>query len=324
MASTPQHIDELTSLPMERNCSVGRTVDIIGDGWSFMILRECYFGVRRFKDFQSILGLPRGTLAARLAALTEQGLLRQVQYSERPVRYEYRLTAMGFDLYPVMLAMLAFGDKWLYPGEQPPLRLFHRCGQECHPIVACSHCGREIDPARVRYRPGPGAGRSPVSRLNKSRRAADPTALERRRPSAVARTLKIIGDRWSFMVIREAFFGVHRFDEFQQQLGIAPNILADRLNRFTEEGVLTRVKYQELPDRYEYRLTPKGRDLLGPFIAMLRWGDRWLSGGQPPLILTHVDCGADFEPTVACDRCGEPIRAHEMRYKLRYSPPATG
>lgn len=304
-----------------RNCSVSRTVDIIGDGWSFMILRESYFGVRRFKAFQTILGLPRGTLAARLAGLTEQGLLRKIQYSNRPPRYEYRLTRMGFDLYPVMLTMLRFGDKWLSEPEGPPLQLKHNCGAECQPIVACSNCGMEVHAREVRYRPGPGAGIEPVTGMNKRRRSADPTALERRRPSSVARTLKIIGDRWSFLVIREAFFSVRRFDDFQKRLSIASNVLSDRLTRFVEEGILSRELYRALPERYEYRLTDKGLDLYGPFIAMLRWGDTWLSAGKPPLIVTHTRCGADFEPTVSCNQCKRPILAHEMSYQTRYIPP---
>src|SRR5215470_5565397 len=97
----------------ERNCSVGRTVAILSDSWAFLILRESYFGATRFETFQSALGIPRQTLTQRLRMLTARGLLRRVQYSDRPKRSEYRLTSMGIDLYPVMLALLAFGDKWL-------------------------------------------------------------------------------------------------------------------------------------------------------------------------------------------------------------------
>jgi DNA-binding HxlR family transcriptional regulator len=309
--------------PLERNCSVGRTVNIIGDGWSFMILREGYFGVRRFKHFQSMLGLPRGTLSARLSALTEQGLLRKVQYSERPPRSEYRLTMMGFDLYSVMLSLLAFGDKWLAGGEPPPLKMFHiACYSECHPFVACSACGEEIRATRLKYRDGPGAGWAPMAIPKKSRRSVDPTVLERRRPSSVARALQVIGDRWSFMVVREAFFGVRRFDDWQARLGIAPNILSDRLKRFVNFGIFDRIRYQTQPERFEYRLTDMGRDLIGPFAAMLRWGDQWLSGNNPPLIHTHLDCGHDFTPKVVCDHCREPITAAAMRYEMAYPEPA--
>jgi DNA-binding HxlR family transcriptional regulator len=97
----------------ERNCSVGRTVAILSDGWAFLVLRECYFAATRFETFQAALGIPRATLAQRLRDLTVGRLLRRVQYSQRPKRFEYRLTQMGIELYPVMLALLAFGDKWL-------------------------------------------------------------------------------------------------------------------------------------------------------------------------------------------------------------------
>lgn len=308
----------------ERNCSVGRTIDVIGgDGWTFMVLRECYFNVRKFEKFQQILGLPRTTLAARLNSLTVQGLLRQVQYSDKPPRYEYELTRMGIDLYPVMLALMAFGDRWLAGKEGKPLQLVHNvCGKQCSALVICSECRQELDAHRVTYRDGPGAGTSPMRPGQRGRRSADPTALERRRPSSVARSLKVIGDRWSFMVIREGFFRVKRFDELQSRLGIAPNILADRLARLVAEGIFVKVKYQSLPDRYEYKFTPKGKGLFGPLLAMLRWGDDWLAGGEPPLLLTHMDCGKDFKPVVACDQCREALVATQMRYQMNYRDPA--
>jgi len=306
----------------ERNCSVGRTIDVIGDGWTFMVLRECYFGVTRFEQFKAMLGLPRTTLASRLRRLTAAGILRQAPYSAHPSRLEYRLTRAGIDLYPVMLALMSFGDKRLAGRKGKPLQLVHRtCGKHCSAIVICSECETEILPQRVSYRDGPGAGMSPVRVAHSTRRSADPAALERRRPSSVARALQVIGDRWSFMIIREAFFRVRRFDDLQAQLGIAPNILSDRLGRLVASGVFRRVRSKANPGRYEYRFTDKGLDLFGPMIAMLRWGDTWLSGGKPPLILTHVDCGKDFEPLVACDQCLRGLAAHDMRYVMNYRDP---
>ena len=306
----------------ERNCSVGRTIDVIGDGWSFMILRECYFGVRRFEKFHEMLRLPRTTLTARLRKLTSQGVLRRHVYSERPVRYEYRLTKIGMALYPVMLALMSFGDRWLKGADAKPLQLIHAtCGKPCTARVGCSHCHGEIVATRTSYRDGPGKGTTQIEPGRRGRRSADPTALERRRPSSVARALQVIGDRWRFMIIREAFFRARRFDEFETKLGIAPNILSDRLSRLVADGVFERVRYQVQPERFEYRFTAMGKDLFGSMIAMLRWGDDWLSGDEPPLILTHLDCGADFDPTICCDQCGEPLVATDMRYKMNYPNP---
>ena len=310
----------------ERNCSVGRTVAILSDSWAFLVLRESYFGATRFDTFQSALGIPRQTLTERLRTLTAQGLLRRVQYSARPQRSDYRLTSMGIDLYPVMLALLAFGDKWLVPaGRNPPIYLVHNvCGHVCRPIAACLHCKQEVSARTVSYRDGPGAGVTPVIDAKRNRRSSDSAVLDRGRPSSVAQTLKVIGDRWSFMVIREAFFGIRQFDELQSKLGIASNILTDRLGRLVSEGIFVRRKYQDLPERFEYRLTDKGKDLYGPLIAMLRWGDRWLSRDEPPLILTHRDCGSDFNPTVVCDHCHAPLKATDMSYRLNYRPTADG
>ena len=305
----------------ERNCSVGRTVGILSDTWAFLVLRESYFAATRFETFQSALGIPRATLTQRLRMLTTQGLLRRVQYSQRPKRFEYRLTAMGIDLYPVMMALLAFGDKWLKKTAKPPIYLVHNlCGEVCRPMVACSHCEEEVNTRTVSYRDGPGAGVTPVVDAKRNRRPSDPSVLDRGRPSSVAQTLKVIGDRWSFMVIREAFFGVRRFDDLQNKLGIAPNILTDRLDRLVAEGIFKRRKYQDLPERYEYPLTEKGKDLYGPLIAMLRWGDTWLARGEVPLILKHKDCGEDFNPSVVCDHCRMPLKAKDMSYRLNYRP----
>jgi DNA-binding HxlR family transcriptional regulator len=294
----------------------------LSDSWAFLILRECYFGARRFQEFQSALGLPRPTLTQRLRRLTAQGLLRRVQYSEHPKRSEYRLTDKGIDMYPVMLSLLAFGDKWLAGSAKPPIYLVHNaCGCVCRPTVACSHCRAEVNVRTVEYRDGKGAGTSRVRQPRRNRRSSDASVLDRGRPSSVARTLKVIGDRWSFMVIREAFFGVRRFDQLQNKLGIASNILTDRLNRLVADGIFSRTKYQDLPERFEYPLTEKGKDLYGPLIAMQRWGDRWLSNGKPPLVLRHKACGNDFDPMVICDQCRQPLRAADMSYKLNYTLP---
>jgi DNA-binding HxlR family transcriptional regulator len=307
----------------ERHCSVGRTIDVIGDGWTFMVLRECYFGIKRFDAFKEALGLPRTTLSHRLKSLTAIGILKKTRYQTRPLRFEYRLTEAGLELYSVMLALMSFGDRWLAGGQQKPLQLVHRtCGQPCTAEVICSACHAPILPQQVTYREGPGAGSRPMRIRATTRRSADSTALERHRPSSVARALQVIGDRWSFMILREAFLKTRRFDDLQTRLGITPNILADRLNRLVAADVFTRVQYQTGPDRFEYRFTPRGRDLYGPMLVMLHWGDRWLSAGKPPLLLTHTACGQDFHAVVACDGCGGDLRAHEMRYVMHYTVPA--
>ena len=320
-ASRSQPVPQL----FERNCSVGRTISIMSDAWSFLVIREAFFGAQRFEQFRTALGLPRGTLAERLKRLTVRGIFRQVHYSANSSRAEYHLTRCGMELYPSFVALIRFGDRWLSGPEGPPLRLIHAtCGADCEPYVACSHCLGEVKANRVRYRDGPGAGRTPVEPAKRARRTAESASFSRGRPSSVSRSLEIIGDRWSFLILREAFFGVRRFDQMQTELRIAPNILTERLGRLVTRGVFARVKYQDLPERYEYRLTEMGKDLYGAFITMGAWGDRWLSAGDPPLVLTHLDCGHDFSAVVVCDKCRKPIEAPDMRYRLNYDPAQYG
>ena len=302
---------------MERACSVRRTVEIVLDPWTFLILREAFFGVRRFDRFQARLGIPRQTLSQRLSALDGHGILVTGTRTGERGR-QYFLTDRGKDLFPTMLSLMEFGDRWLAGGAPPPLQLGHlSCGNDCHPVTACSACAGAVDARDVAFRDGPGAGFAPAEPRIRSRRSANPALFERVRPCSVARSLAIIGDRWSFLVLREGWFGVRRFDELREKLGIAPNILADRLSRLVDAGVFRRAPYGA-GERSEYRFTPMGRDLYRPMIVMMAWGDRWLAEGRAPLRLRHRTCGGDFTPQVLCSACHQPLRAQDTRYRLRY------
>ena len=124
---------------------------------------------------------------------------------------------------------------------------------------------------------------------------------------SVAQCLEIVGDWWTLLVVRDAFLGVRRFDDFQARLGISRNILNQRLNHLVETGVLARVPYQEHPPRAEYRLTDKGRDLFHVITAMRQWGDRWAAPDGAPLRLRHNDCGRIVKAVPICSHCGEPL-----------------
>ncbi len=129
---------------------------------------------------------------------------------------------------------------------------------------------------------------------------------------AVGNTLEIIGERWTLLVLREAFLGVRRFEQLQRHTGMARNILSDRLNTLVAHGVLTRELYQERPQRYEYRLTDKGLDLYPAIVAIMRWGDQHLADGEAaPLVLRHT-CGHDAAPYLACAHCAERVDPREI------------
>jgi DNA-binding HxlR family transcriptional regulator len=130
---------------------------------------------------------------------------------------------------------------------------------------------------------------------------------------SIARTLEIVGEWWTLLIIRDAFFGVRRFDDFQRDLAISRNILSDRLGTLVEHGILDRRRYQDHPERHEYVLTDKGRDLYPVIVTLMRWGDRWESPEGAPLRLVHEPCGHDSEATVVCAHCGELLDPRHVR-----------
>lgn len=132
-------------------------------------------------------------------------------------------------------------------------------------------------------------------------------------PCSIARSLSVVGDRWTLLVLRECFLGVRRFEEFQEHLGMARHRLADRLGRLVDEGVLRKEPYQEKPLRHEYRLTDKGKDLYPVLLSLVRWGDRWMDQGKgPPVVYRHKTCGHMTTPVLACSECGETLIARDV------------
>lgn len=134
------------------------------------------------------------------------------------------------------------------------------------------------------------------------------------RPPAVLGTLAIFSDPWSFAILMESYFGVRRFDDFQHNLQISRNVLTKRLATLVDEDILRRELYQSRPDRYEYRLTPKGRALYPIFLAMQRWGEEWTPAGRPQgWRLVHTSCGQETRPRMACDVCSLPVQVSDVR-----------
>ena len=142
----------------EEPCSLARTIGVIGDRWTLLILRECFLRTRRFEGFQSALGITRHLLAERLKKLVRQGVLRRIPYQESPKRYEYILTQKGLDLYPVMMALVHWGDTHMVDECGRPLLHEHRkCGKLFDPVMVCSECGEPLLAKEVHTHPGPGA-----------------------------------------------------------------------------------------------------------------------------------------------------------------------
>ena len=128
---------------------------------------------------------------------------------------------------------------------------------------------------------------------------------------STAQALELVGEWWTLLIVRDAFFGVRRFDEFQRRLGVSRSVLTNRLNRLVEEGILETRAYETRPLRVEYLLTQKGEDLFPVLVALQQWGDRWASA-KPPVVLRHRGCGKLSRPYLVCSSCGERVAARDM------------
>ena len=139
----------------EQLCSIAAALQLIGDRWSLLILRDAFRGVRRFDELAADLGIARNLLADRLQKLVDYGILVKQPYQQRPVRYEYRLSAKGIDLSPALVALMRWGDKHVI--ESPPVVLVHdRCGTPLEQTLSCPHCDEAVTPKAIKSRPGPG------------------------------------------------------------------------------------------------------------------------------------------------------------------------
>ncbi|MHA3982208.1 winged helix-turn-helix transcriptional regulator [Acinetobacter venetianus] len=133
-------------------------------------------------------------------------------------------------------------------------------------------------------------------------------------PCSVARTLSVLGDRWTMLILRNAFMGVRRFDDFQRSLGLTRHVLSERLKRLVEHEILVKVPYVQRQERFEYQLSEKGLDLYPIILAMVQWADKWMDLGMgKPLEFTHKSCGKKINPKVVCSECNDAIHVQDVR-----------
>jgi DNA-binding HxlR family transcriptional regulator len=144
-------------------CSIARTLDVAGEWWSPLILRDVTYGVRRFAEIQADLGISANVLADRLESLVREGLLETHVYQQRPERHEYALTEKGADLTPALIALMQWGDRWKWKGGVGPVQVLHEdCGHEIKVELRCEHCAREVPVDSLRARARRGVTKAPT------------------------------------------------------------------------------------------------------------------------------------------------------------------
>lgn len=310
--SSPERIDRYPPEGFVRHSSQSETIEILSDTWTYLIIREAFFGAKRFAEFHNALKIPRATLSKRLAKLESVKVLERLGEAGKGEHRPYFLTERGIDLYPITLAMMAFGDLWLCEGT-PPLALFHKdCRSWFSPRVVWQETGELINAKRVRVRIPSDYWIPRSDKLVRQRRATWDGSVQGRRPCSVERMLSIVGDRWTFLILQEFFHGNHRFDDFAKNLMIGPNILSGRLANLQRAHFIERI-----PGNNGYRLTAKGLDIYGPMILMKIWGERWLRQNQKNFEFVDNQ-NRSLTPIAICSSCHGPLHARNVSYVCNY------
>jgi DNA-binding HxlR family transcriptional regulator len=306
--------DKSVPAGLQRDCSIARTLEVLGSSWAFLVIREAFFGARRFNEFAERLRCSRSTLSRALQDLVAEEVLRSVPDSADAGRGGYALTPSGLDLYGVFLGLMAFGDRWLWD-TVPPVALFHLpcrswfSGRTVwrRDLVAVEPRGVDVFVDDDYWVPIP-------TRAPRRRRASADGRAHSTRPCTVEASLETIGDRWTFLVLREFFHGNHGFDEIQRNIGIASNILAGRLRRLTADGVLLKSDY----GRSSYSLSLMGLDLYPSLLLMKEWGDQWRLDGEPRIHLRRAGGTSDESVVVVCSACQAVVSPTDVRYVTNY------
>ena len=315
MPKPPPETKQPTSSDLIRSSQTALAFEVLGDRWRWLIIRDLFLGFRRFEELRRRTGAARGTLTSRLNKLIQHGVAYKHAYQSGPIRYEYRLTDKGYGLFPLCMLVWAWETKWTQDHDKLPDMLFHRaCGRSTHPELRCPRCQQVIDARDVDYVPGPGAKAHTTKTAGSQRRRQPKTPHAEGVDSSFFHTVDIMADRWTGMVLAAIWFRKYRYDDIAETIGIATNILSDRLKGLTDAGVLERRAYRTHPTRYEYRLTEKGRDLYGFTLMLHQWADEWLVGPEGPGLHLHHKCGERLGGIVTCSECGRPLDRGEVSY----------
>ncbi|WP_228803612.1 winged helix-turn-helix transcriptional regulator [Nocardia higoensis] len=289
--------------------AIAVTLGALGDEWNLWILRFAVEGCRRYGDWFARGAISNSVLTGRLAQLTELGLFERVEYSPRPVRYEYVLTARGRGVWPILLAMWAWEQEWAPESGTPLPIMWHRtCGERFAPRLTCRACGAAAAGREVSAALGPSGewSRSVPASIGRRRSATRPSQV-------LPHTMELLGNRWSAAMLGALFLGAHRFGELSERTSAPPAMVADRLRRFEDLGVVETSPNPVRPDWVTYDLTAKGAAFFPVIALMIDWGQRWFRAPEgPAIVFTHTVCGNDFHPWLACGHCARELRAGQV------------
>ena len=288
-------------------------LDIIGDRWTLLILRDIFMARHRFEELRVYTGASKATLSRRLESLVNADVLYKTPGERGSKRLEYHLTEKGKGLFGGSMLAWQWESRWFDCARNSlPHTLFHsECGKEFQPKAVCAHCQTELKIDDVMW---PEVQQSLVPQLemirstNKQRRVRA-ELLQQGADPRLAQIADLIGDRWTLLLLIAAFLGIRRNDGFASQLHIASNILSQRLNMLVTAEIFTRRAYQHNPPRFEYHLTEKARSLY-PLIMFLRqWAMSHQNLNEP---LLHKCCKQPLQIKVVCCECEGELKPGQV------------
>ncbi len=294
--------------------------ELAADRWGFLVILGAFNGNRRFQDWERSAGFTPSVLANRLRHMVSVGVLRQRPIESSGERMEYLLTDKGLGLHPWALAVWRWERDWHKSVPAPeddrfPLLVHRSCNTETTPQFVCDCCAAPLEPEAVAWRPGPGLDKNNYLAGLTSRRVENTSGKTRLKFAGGA--FDLIGDRWTLALMVALFQGVRRYEALRAELGVSTNILAVRLKRMVEDGLIVRQPQGGPSERFEYSLTDKGRALYPVILCLTQWADRWLSGNRGVRFhMHHAMCGADCRTEVRCDVCAQPLTPHDVMVRV--------
>ena len=305
------------------NHAIAQGLEVIGDRWTLLILRDCFLGRYRFEEFRRNIGISKATLVRRLERLIDEDIVVKKPYSENKNRFEYRLTQKGNALYPASLLAWQWEAEWCSQEQglatQPIAKhLVHAtCQHKLIPKAVCAHCSDEFTLSDIKLASKLIDKRDQllqIKSISKQRRVRVLVNSEQYDPSLTT-VSDLIGDRWTLLILIAAFLGVNRYDDFLNQLKIASNILSARLKLLFESDIFTKHHYQSNPPRYEYKLTDKGKSLYMIVMTLRDWVIRWSNNPEHHEALVHSACNQPLKIAVQCSCCNVAPTQSEVYFK---------
>lgn len=288
--------------------ALDRALNVVGDPWSLQILRAAFMGITRFQDFKDELKLPRQTLILRLNRLTDESLFYKRPVHSPRLVFEYVLTPKGLDLYPFIIVIWRWHQRWAPDSISLPKHLNHDlCGQSLVPMLVGRCCNEPLFKKDIRAIVRSGA--EAIAEMSQEGRRVRLL----KGVSSLGVATVVIGDRWSILVLGAVMRGMCNYDSMHKFLNISSNVLSSRLKTLLELDLLSQVQDDVDKRRLNYSMTEKGWDVYPMILSLVHWADRWLAGSRgPDEVYLHTSCGKLTEPVVICQACQHVLHPSDV------------